>query len=76
MTNRHRTEPLEVTVSTPGAQVGGGTVVTLAGDTPNAVNSAEHPDRVVLAHTDLPTDGTRLRLHVPPCAVQTAVVQA
>lgn len=71
VTNRHRTDPVEVSVTLQGAQVGAGSVSTMTGDAPNAVNSAEQPDRVGAASLDFVATGATFTLMLPACSVQT-----
>ncbi|HZO91257.1 MAG TPA: alpha-L-arabinofuranosidase C-terminal domain-containing protein [Chthonomonadaceae bacterium] len=76
LSNRHYNQPLEVAISVRGLRLGAGTLLTLTGDAPNAVNSVEAPERVRITETALSADGATFTFQVPPCAVQTAVLAA
>jgi alpha-N-arabinofuranosidase len=76
LSNRHMTEPMEVTVSFRGDFSSEGrevTVTTLSGDAANAVNSAEEPARVKVESSSITGKGAELRLQLPPCSIQTVV---
>ncbi len=75
LTNRHRTEAMEVKIVLRDGRFGAGALETVAAPA-EAVNSAEQPDNVTLRSQPLAAAGDSLTLALPPCSVQTLVVEA
>ena len=73
LTNRHMTEPLEVTVEIPGLSKASAQLSTLAAESPKAVNSAERPDNVAVRNAKVDIVDGKVTLTLPPCSVQTMV---
>jgi alpha-N-arabinofuranosidase len=71
VSNRHRTETFELRIAIIGMQPSSASVATLAGDSANAVNSAERPDRVTVTTSEIALREGGLQLALPPCSVQT-----
>lgn len=74
VTNRHRDLPMDLTIRLPEAASRAGTLSTLAADAPNAVNSAERPDRVTVMSRPVEIVAGSVRLALPACSVQTLVL--
>ena len=70
LSNRHKDQPQEITLSLVGASAGGGSLRTLSG-APNAHNSADARDVVGVAEETIEVHGCTLTLTLPPCSVQT-----
>jgi alpha-N-arabinofuranosidase len=75
LSNRHMRETQETRIVLRGAEAGSGVAHVLAGDAPNATNSADAPDRVALRDEPIACGGAELTLALPPCSVQTLVLQ-
>ena len=73
LSNRHLTEPQEVTLSLRDGTFSGGSVRTMAGAA-NAINTHEQPETVVVREANLAASGDTLTLTLPACSVQTVVV--
>lgn len=73
LTNRHMSEPLDVAVRTHDANLGAGILSTLAAQ-PSAANSEREPANVAPVSCSLNSSRDELRLILPPCSVQTAVL--
>lgn len=70
--NRHPSEAIELTICLKDATVGEGTVETLAGDAPNAHNSAVEPNRVKTVSGKV-SGGSAITVSLPASSVQTFV---
>lgn len=75
VTNRRQTEPMNLTLTVrgEGAPTRPGTLQTLTAHAPNAVNTAQEPNRVTITTGETPPasqDG-KLTITLPPCSVQT-----
>ncbi len=70
LSNRHKDQPQEVTLSLRGAAVSGGILRTLAGKS-DAHNTAEEPNAVSVIDSPLNASGDTLTLTLPACSVQT-----
>ena len=73
LSNRHKDDAQDVTITLRGASVVGGTVRTMAGAA-NACNSAEQPDAVGVTESAVTVSGDTLTLTLPPCSVQTVAL--
>jgi alpha-N-arabinofuranosidase len=76
VTNRRMSEPLEVEITIRGENARSGEVAILSADAPNAVNSAERPDRVAVRKERVEASNGVLRLTLAPCSVQTISLAA
>ena len=70
LSNRHKDQPQEVTLSLRGAAFSGGTLRTLSG-APSAHNTADEPNAVGVTETLVTASGDAVTLTLPPCSVQT-----
>lgn len=72
VTNRHISDPLDITLRFAGASPSGEALLqTLSGDAPNAANSAEDPDRVTVKESRVAVNGGEVTLTLPAHSVQT-----
>ena len=74
LSNRHKNEAKEITLSLRGASVSGGTLRTLYG-APAAHNTADQPDTVGITEQALDAHGETLTLTLPACSVQTLTLK-
>ena len=74
VTNRHMTDPMEITIRVPDVNLSKGTLMSLTADAPNAVNSAEQPNRVNVQTKAVDVKSGSTTLVLPPCSVQTLVL--
>ena len=73
LSNRQPDEAQEVTLTVRDASLHGGRLHTMAGAA-NAHNTAEQPDAVGITQMDVQAQGDTLTLTLPPCSVQTLVL--
>jgi alpha-L-arabinofuranosidase len=74
MSNRHRDQEIRVTLKACALRMVSAATETLAGDAPNAVNSAEHTDRVNVTRSTVHARDGELVLNLPACSVLTALI--
>ncbi len=70
LSNRHKDQVQEVTLTVRGAAVSGGILRTLAGAA-SAHNTVDEPNAVSVVESPLSASSSTLTLTLPPCSVQT-----
>ena len=75
VSNRSFDTPQEVEIKFTGDVPSGGFLSTLSGDASNSANTFDDPDRVGICRGDVVVRGDKIMLTLPPCSVQTLVLQ-